>query len=229
MALELKIQKTAVTESGDAMTVTDATGSYDATSNPGGYGSPNEERVNLALFLTAINKRIDGDVTLEVASYDPEVVTEFSVSLNLDGWDESTIYGLLKLDNANDLAVGELSYDFASDEIKEILTKSGAGPWTYTSQVVPESALIDDSYTVAYKTIADLYDLSQLNQCNYKANKRYFDSKSSGDRNKFIEVRSSIESINYQFLLDNPSKAQEMVESLELVCECFDGDTCNIV
>lgn len=95
MALELKIQNTAVTASGDAMTVTDVTGDYDASTNPTGYGAPNEERANLALFLRSFNKLTTGDVELVIDDNDsPNTVTEWSVSLNKDGWDQTTIYGL---------------------------------------------------------------------------------------------------------------------------------------
>lgn len=226
MALELKIQKTAVTSSGDVMTVSDTTGDYDAVTNPTGYGSPNQARNNMALFLTSFNKRTDGNVKLSVDTYDPEVVSEWSVSLNLDGWDETTVHGVLALETTNDLAVGELTYDFSSDELKVIDTKNGSGPWTYTTLPATEDDLLNDSYTVAYRTVEDLYDLTNLNQCNNKANKKYYDTKELSDRDKYMEVRSSLTATEYQFALSNPSKAQEMVESLESVCECFSGDTC---
>lgn len=226
MALELKIQNTAVTATGDAMTVTDITGDYDGVTNTTGYGGPNKDRNELALFLKSVNKRTDADVDLVIDNSDPLNVTEWAVSLNKDGWDQTTIFGLNLYSTSTNMEVGEIAYDSGSGEFRKIETKSGAGPYSYTYTVVTINELGSTGTTTFAATVEDLYDLTQLNKCNFKANKKYYNTKELKDRDKYIEIRSSIIATKYQFELENPSKAQEMVESLEVVCECFSSDTC---
>lgn len=88
MALEIKVQKTSITSNCKTFTIDDVTGTYDAITNPGGYGAPNPERSDLYLALVVTLKKSDGDELITVPSYTPNTVTTWSVAVTEDGWYE---------------------------------------------------------------------------------------------------------------------------------------------
>ena len=63
MPLILKLARTGYVPDLDELQYADATGSYDAATNPGGYGGPNPLRNTLALYLVGEMMGADGAVT----------------------------------------------------------------------------------------------------------------------------------------------------------------------
>lgn len=61
-----------------------ATGVYDATTNPGGFGSPNPVRNSVALIFYGNNKKSAGDVLQSPDAYDPATVTSFTIQITND-------------------------------------------------------------------------------------------------------------------------------------------------
>jgi len=62
----------------------EATGDYEATDNPGGFGPPNPARSSLAMVLFAEHMKVDGNVEAEVLFYDATSVTSYTVAMLRD-------------------------------------------------------------------------------------------------------------------------------------------------
>jgi hypothetical protein len=236
MALELSIYKYGINDAGTIITVKDNTGNYNADSNPTGYGSPNPERNTLALFLRAYAKRYDGgdeivdtNLTVTPASSDKTAVDTWDVTLlSKDSWVQATIYGLQLYSTSTSFEIGELTYHAGTDQIRKILTKTGDGPYTYTYDVVEESALDEESYVKAYETILNTYAIPNLCECVNKANKKYFTAKEKDevDFRRYLEFKGEVVGIKNDFGFGNYSEAQKTIEYLEIKCECF-TEECN--
>lgn len=228
MALELKLAKNSVTENGDRMFIGDVTGAYDAQDNDTGYGAPNEERANLGLFLFVDKKETTGDTAMVLQPSDPETVDEWEVTLTGDAWYQCNVYGLIRYDVAIEAFVDELTYDYVADEIRKILTKTGSGPWVYTYEVVSSDVIEDEANTKRYTTLFDTNDLTQLCKCWTKSLRAYFSnpSRTEADKARYEEIDGSLKSIRTDFGFDQSSTAQQQVESLTEVCECFSQDPC---
>lgn len=230
MSLVLALTKGSLSSDGTTLTITDDTGSYDASENPGGYGSPNEARADLALFLKAYNKRYDGedeiqDTELSISTYDPEDVSEWTLTMNEDGWIQATVYGLKLYDIATSFQISELTYDAATNQIRKISTKTGVGPYTYTYEVVTEAALADDESVILFETIYNTYAIPGLCTCHYKANKYYFtNGQQEEDFNRYQEIDALLTSIKYDFGFGSYADGQKNVEQAEEICTCFTED-----
>ena len=69
------------------MYLEDVTGTYDANDNPGGYGTPNQDRSELAIYITGHIKKSTGDERVEFVAYDPTAASHFeALPLLMDGF-----------------------------------------------------------------------------------------------------------------------------------------------
>lgn len=233
MSLVLNITNGGNTSDFLSFVINDSTGNYDATNNPTGYGSPNATRVSLALFVRAYNKRYNGSTDLTDIllvdtpnTSDPTAVTKWTIALNKDGWQHVTIYGLRRYDTAVLFSVNEIVYDYVSGELRQILTITGGGPYTYTYAVVTKAAFEVAGNTTAYSTVLDTYSIPSLENCHYEASKNYFNVLTEDAWDKYQEIEATLKSIIYGFAYLNFAQAQLQVETLEGTCTCFTS-TCN--
>jgi hypothetical protein len=240
MALELSLTRGTIAAGATTMVITDSTPDYNVTTAPNGYGSPNTARNVLGLILRVYNKRYDGeasiiDTLLSVAANDAETVTEWTVTLNEDGWQQATVYGL-NLYNVNTLLeVGELVWNASTDVIERITVRTGGSPpYAYTKVSAVEADLENEDYTTAYSTVLDTYAIPGVSDCANRAIKKYYDdqtdsSKTTAERNQSKqdadEIDLSITAITYGFEHDYMASTQKQVEMLEETCTCF-TDSC---
>jgi hypothetical protein len=234
MALDLKLLYDSINDLGTKITLIDNTGAYSA-SNLTGFGTPNPDRDTLALIVRAYSKRYDGgeeivDTLLTVTpdDADPVVAASWELTLNGQGWQQATVYGLQLYDVSLSFEVGELVYDTGSSAIRKILTKSGDGPYTYTYEVVEESALDDLTLIKAYYKVYNTYAIPGLCECKYRMNKEYFDARIKDPIlfKKYLELTGILEGINSDFGFGSYSEAQSSVEYAEDICTCF-TDECS--
>lgn len=233
MALELQISKGALNDTAGTLVIEDSTGNYNASTNPTGYGTPNPDRADLALFLRAYNNRYNGesDVTGELLTAtaddsDPTAVTEWTLTLADDGWIKATIYGVKIYDEAVSFEVGEIVWNDSLNKLERILTKTGSGPYTYTKEDAAEADLEDTDYTVPYSTVLNTYAIPDLCECHLKAVNKYLDSQDDDDKENSRKIQAYLISIKNSFLTGSPAEAQKKVEKAELLCACF-TDNCN--
>lgn len=138
--------------------ITDTTGTYDVSSNPGGYNTPNENRTDLALIMLATYKGSEADVDLTIDSYDPEDVTEWQVTDSpADGWHLFNVYSIAKKTGAETPVLNDFVYDFSGNHLQR---------WNGSSWVnVEYSELADNDVThisVDYPVLSDLWSAFNL-------------------------------------------------------------------
>lgn len=233
MALTINIVKSSLNSDGTVMNLSDSTGAYNVSDNPGGYGTPNPDRDQLAIYLRAYNKRSDDDVALSIATYDKVTASTWAVTLNKDGWQQVNSYGLRFYSTDTSFSVLELVYNVATAEIWKILTKTGSGPYTYTYSVATEADLEDTDNVVLYKSTLNTITLVNFDKCIYRALKKYNDNISAdtpelatldANFNRYLKLGSYGKSISYDFAAGNYTNAQEMVEQTEDICDCLTDD-----
>lgn len=228
MALQLALAKGELDPTAGTQVLEDSTGSYNATTNPTGYGTPNAARNTLALFVRVYNNRFDGssDVTgtllVDVPdNSDPTAVTKWTITLVDEGWLKATIYGVRFLDVAISLQVGEIVWDDSNNVLKRILTKSGSGPYVYTTTTATVADLENTNYIVAYSTVFNTYAIPQLCICYEKSVEKYLLSFDDDDRKLSDKIRAYLVSIRNGFLTGSPAEAQKKVEKAQAICTCF--------
>lgn len=236
MALELELSKGALNDTDGTLIISDSTGNYDASDNTTGYGAPNPDREDLALFLRAYNNRYEGesDVTGTLLTdtpddSDPTATAQWTLTLAEDGWIKCTVYGLRLYSTSTSFELNELTYDTGTSTIRKILTKTGSGPYTYTYEAVEEDALEDDDNVVAYSTVFNTYAIPDLCSCHLQSVESYFDEDDISEKqlkwNLSQKIRMYLVSIRNSFLIGSPAEAQKKVERAEAICACF-TDNC---
>lgn len=146
MALELKIKKKTESKDGKTVTFEDTTGTYDATTNPGGYqaeggdASGNKKRSEVLLQIEVTYKPSSGDTALVVNDYDQDTAAEWTANLETDGW----ITAKLK------------AYDASSPET--LLTESTVIHELITSKIKIKLVSLNSDITLKYFDKSSLDD-----------------------------------------------------------------------
>lgn len=133
--------------------VTDITGDYNASTNPGGYGAPNTARNALANYIILEYKASTGDESLTVEAYDPEDVEQWTATWNEnDGHFTATVYPVPIKTGAETPAENDFVHDAAANQLQRW---NGAA---WVSAVVTELEDNDFSHTTTnYPILANMY------------------------------------------------------------------------
>lgn len=109
MALALK---TEFLISPDTISLKNITGTYDALSNPGGYGTPNEAFDDFAHYAILTKKNVNNvaDVVLAINAYDPLSALQFTAPRTVDGWFEGVLLDVRFWDDAEANTVGQIRH-----------------------------------------------------------------------------------------------------------------------
>lgn len=247
MSLNLRLQNYAINDSGTVLTIQDVTGNYDATTNPGGYGTPNPARNSVALFLRTYQKRYDGGDTIintlltsTPNNSAPTAVTSWDIALLTDSWLQATVYGLPLYSTSTLFSVNDLVWKVDTTQIIRIDTVSGSGPYTYTYTVMQQSDLENTDYGVAYSTVLNTYAIPSACVCLNKSREVYFKGLSATgnaavysngnygnpDWVRYQTIDSLVKSIVYGFAIEAYANAQRKIEQVENLCSCL-SETCN--
>lgn len=233
MALILRLSYDSITADGTQITISDATGNYNASTNPGGYGTPNPDRSDIALFLRAFTKRFDGSDTITSANIvatpndtDPVVTASWVVEVTAQGWHQSNLYGLQLYDVNTLLSVDELVWKVDTEQIVRILTRNGSGPYTYTYAVATEADLDNTNYATAYTATLNNLVIPELCVCNYKAALFWSRTEEETDFQKFLTIMALLQAATASFDNQDYANGQRIVENVEDKCECLNSE-CN--
>lgn len=151
--------------------VKDATGDYNVTTNPGGYGTPNNARNTYGLKLFVIEKSTAGDVILTNTLQSPSTPTAKTVTAwrfdNVSGGYHSFyLCAITDYSNSIDYTVGELVWDDGEDDFFECLDANGPGSTvkavTDTDYWKPISDYTDQEALVVFQTAEELADANDL-------------------------------------------------------------------
>lgn len=112
MAVTMSICQTATNADCTEFTITDETGLYSVT-NTGGYGTPNLDRADLALYLIGYKYEEgeeDSEITDLINNTDPENVTEWAIANTEDGYYYFNIMAIPVWDIAVTYAIDDLVF-----------------------------------------------------------------------------------------------------------------------
>lgn len=130
----------------------EATGTYNVSTNPGGFGAPNPDRADFAAVMIAVHKLVSGDVPANILAYDPLSVTSFTIEITPD-------------------VNGHLKYDLYLIPIFDELLTYNEGDITYDNRVPADPAIMiyQDATWVEINKEDILQDGSDLVQKNGNA------------------------------------------------------------
>jgi hypothetical protein len=111
--------------------VLNATGSYNVSTNPGGFGTPNPARNSLALVLVANHKLSAEDQPASIQSYNPLSVTSFTVNISkaVNGVLQWNVLAIPIFDSGGSYSDGAVVYD-NENPTEPFIKERVAGVWT---------------------------------------------------------------------------------------------------
>lgn len=100
-----------LTFSATKVVLTDITGSYNAGTNPGGYGAPNATFAAYGHYAIIRKKNVNSvaDVVLTLDTYNPITDTVFQADRDTDGWYEGTKLNIPVWDSGTSYVAGTLT------------------------------------------------------------------------------------------------------------------------
>lgn len=185
MALVLQSEYSATNTDGncDVIIIEDSTGDYNAVDNPGGWGAPNPERSEYALY-SVLTKKIEGDDTDIVDSANDATATSidtFNLTSVGDGWYESNLVAIPVYSGSQAYGVNQVVYFTNQPYICTVTTSAGEDPistpakWDSFESTAANLRLILDSVATYSPTIAIYTSLDNiLETCS--SNKIYADA-----------------------------------------------------
>jgi len=227
MALVLALEKTSITSNCATIVNTDITGVYNLTTNPGGYGAPNETRANLYIkFLTNLRKST-GREPISITAYNENTASVWSYTITESGWYEHYMFACLAWSSIITYAAGEIAYDVATDAYYKSVSAgnlnnavTSATFWTVTVDVVDFTAAVALPQANVYEVTLNKVEICSLRKCEGQMLlKAKCDCCDECALQEYEKVRMKLEAITYEEALGNYTEAQEIVEDLNVVCE----------
>lgn len=235
MALERSIAKSSITANCETVTITETTGDYNVTTNPTGYGAPNETRANLyiAFFLTF--KPSDGDEAIEIDAYDPNTVASWEVGISRDGYYEAYSLACLAYGGGITYETDYVTYDTATELFYKSLQDSNTGNavsdtdwWEAIEDVDDLKAAVVAEQPDIYAAFYEWIEVCNSTHCRNKLAVK----NAEGDMNNpgaNQETKGKADRVNDLLIAavvhdagDTFSQGQRVIELIENECGCID-------
>lgn len=222
MALVLK---SSITQSQDGsqlfIEVVEATGLYNAVDNPGGFGTPNPNRNNLALVFYGNHKRQEQDVLAVPLAHDPLTVESYTLNLaNLNGVVQYYVFAVPVFNPVGVYADGDVTYDNQTPG-QPFLKKRVAGVWqTITSADLIALSIVVRKDGYAFPIAEMTFYKQGLNKKRLLVLRDVVRGETQTEdydqlRNEFDYVDSELEAAVLDFCSGAYSEAQFKLETLE--------------
>lgn len=232
MSLVLRVEKSSISSDCATMTIEDNTGSYNVTTNPTGYGSPNEDRVNLRLGVFVNLMKSTGREPVSVPAYNKATADTWTVTLTEDGWYEIYTFGCLEYDPGITYDIGNICYDPSTDAFYKSLIAGNLGnavtdiyKWVATTDVEDFTTAISDGQVDVYECTDNVVELCRSRKCEAKAILKAECCECDDCQLKEYEkIRLKVEAAAIADELENFSRAQKIIESIQVLCENIDAD-----
>ena len=200
-----------ISEAQDGLTVyvDDDTGDYNAMTNPGGYGTPNPARADLALIMIAYYAASTGNTALTITVYDPETVEQWiATNTDTDGHLEFSIYSVAKKTGSEVPALNDFVYDFSANQLQR---------WNGSVWVSATSADLETYNAPA--TILDYPHIPELWRAKNNLAKLYILGCKSTKRDDLfkmiVNTNTMIDGVLALFAEHSYSQAQENIENYQ--------------
>jgi hypothetical protein len=108
-----------------------ATGDYNVTTNPGGFGTPNPARNAVAVLIYGLHELTDAEIPIEPLVYDPLSVSSFTIPI-VEARNGVMSYNIFAVPIFDDMAVyanGDVVYDDTTTPSAPFLKERVAGVW----------------------------------------------------------------------------------------------------
>lgn len=229
MALVIKINKTAISSDCVTVTIADQTGNYDVTTNPSGYGAPNETRANLYIKLFVTLKTSAGDINITVPAYNENTASSWTVTISQDGWYEIFAFACRAWSNATTYSLGHIVYDAGTDKFYKSLQDTnlnhsvGDGAWWKEATIVQEFAdAINAAQPNTYSSTDNVAELCNSGLCFARSISK---SDCCNDCDpcvpqKHEKIRWKMEQVTILEAEAEFTKAQAIIETIQNICGC---------
>lgn len=227
MSLIIVATKTSVSSDCATTVITDSTGSYSISTNPGGYGAPNQARATLALKVCFSLRSSSGREPIAIDSYNAFTASTWSATITEDGWYEIYFFGCLAWSNAITYAANYIAYDSSTDKFYKSLQAanlnhavSDATWWIATTDVEDFAAAVALSQANTYETTTNYVELCRSLKCEAKmlVNAGCGCEGTSNGMDQYEKVRLKVETVVIHEANQNFTEAQEIVEQLQAIC-----------
>lgn len=230
MALVLDVDVTAQTTDCGTLTVTDSTGNYNVSTNPTGWGAPNAVRSDYYIKLFVTLKKTTGDEPITIDTYNANTVTSWSVDITEDGYYNVYAFACLEFDAGITYAIGEIV--FYDDEFY-IAIASSVGDAPDTSENFEVLATVDQCRDAVdlpqddvYESNFDYTTVCNGNKCFARSvrNRGCDCDEDCGCKEvaDYEKIRLKLEAVDIHSDLGEYTKAQEIIENLNDICNCVD-------
>lgn len=127
--------------------ITDTTGTYDALTNPTGYGTPNAEFDDFARYAIIRKKGVNStpDEVLTLDAHNPLTATYIQADRSVDGWFEADLMCIL-IWTAGTYPAGTVRYH--NGVVYEANTSTSATPPTSAWNVIADLTDLEDNSTI---------------------------------------------------------------------------------
>lgn len=232
MSLVLNIEKSSTSSDCATLTIVDNTGNYNVSTNPTGYGSPNESRVNLRLGVFVNLMKSTGREPVSVPAYNEATATTWTVTLTEDGWYEIYGFACFEYSSGTTYDIGHITYDPSTDLFYKSLVAGNIGnalsdtdSWEATTDVEDFSAAIADGQSDVYECTDNTVELCRSRKCEAQAILKAECCECDDCQMKDYEkIRLKIEAAAIAGELENYTRAQKIIENIQVLCENIDAD-----
>lgn len=229
MANILKVEKESISADGLTLTIGDNTGNYDVTTNPGGYGAPNDVRSDLYLKLFVTLKKTSGDEQITVSAYNENTADTWTVGITEDGYYEIYLYACKVWSAVITYAANQVVYYASTDKFYYSIAggnlnnlPTDTGDWTEVTDVSQLKAAIATSQANTY---ADVYEYIELyNSRVIKARAYYQEDGSCGKcgscgTSLYQKIRNLVDGAAINEALTAYARAQVQVEEIQALAQ----------
>lgn len=163
MALTLALRRGAISDDLTYFLVEDSTGVYNVDTNPGGYGTPNPARTDIALYLYGLKHHADeADSALTVTgNTDPLNATSWQVGMTMDGYHYIRVVGVLAWSSAtayvvNNIVFYQNKYYIATQAGSNLDPVNNSTYWTEVTDLTTDAVYANSSvYVYQLNTVID--------------------------------------------------------------------------
>jgi hypothetical protein len=228
MALELKIEKDSISSDCTTLTIKDNTGNYNVSTNPHGYGSPNETRANLFIKLFVTLKKTDGDEAQTIDAYDENTEDTWEIDITEDGYYEIFSFACKAWNSGTTYAAGHIVYSSGTDSFYKSLQASNtnhavtdASWWEVTTDIDDFNDALD---LVQPNTYGDIYNFAEVCNSNVCLARKMADGEccdcDPSEVQDYEKIRWKLEQVEVNVALERFTKAQEIIETIQPICDC---------
>lgn len=235
MALVLQISKGAVDANLAYFYLTDSTGVYDVTDNPGGYGTPNPARNTLALYLYGYKYRANptDDEAITINNTIPETVTQWEIPMTEDGYRYFRLLAVPLWDSSaqvtGNIRYYQSKYYIATGNSTNLDPINNTGVWAEITDLTTAAVYANTSiYVLSYDIVTNYFgkqcmQTQMFNEANTNCN---CDDNNRTEVRPYQKVFSMLYTAGILCAQAKYAQADDELLALSEYCSTLDCSTC---